>query len=175
MQCRHRVAFLPSPLSICFFVNLTKLFPIQNRQRTLRKSSYPFRDRGSPVLAWLELAFLVRATRFSLSHRSTAAIGLCVWDKTSLRLHQENTEQSFVTVWTYSCHRSVAKRPPSTGVCPHGCLWWLCAWPPRLRTGCWCKYSEPYFEDLSLTLVFWSPKTQEWQRTQSPLIGYNRD
>lgn len=59
----------------------------------------------------------------------------------------------------YSYHRNAARRLPSTGVCPRDRPWSACVWPPRLRTGCWYRYSELYSEGLSLTHVFWSPET----------------
>lgn len=89
--------------------------------------------------------------------------------------HTQNIKQhifnaatvSYVTSCSYSCHRNVAKRPPSTGACPRGCLPSRCVWPPHLRTGYWYRYFEPCSEGLSLMHVFWSPETQDRHRIQS--------
>lgn len=82
--------------------------------------------------------------------------------------HIQNIKQHILNAASpYSCHRNVAKRPPSTGACPRGCLPSRCVWPPHLHTGYWYRYFEPCFEGLSLMHVFWSPETQDRQRIQS--------
>lgn len=106
--------------------------------------AYPFRDRVSLVLRRQEPVSVATGIQFSSGHRSTVSIGLNIIVLTfgiisteyihkndGGRNHHFFFKRSRVRArdcsCTYSCHKSVARKPPSTDVFPLDCQWSVCA------------------------------------------------